>query len=188
MKKLIWGVVALGVVVAGFFAFNAYIYNEKQGEGLPADYREVMFWISGEPVVLEDGVAEAYTALGGESKTTIRYFGNEVAHDIDGDGVDDVVFLISQETGGSGTFFYAVGALKRTGGYEGTHAVLIGDRISPQSTTAGEGRQIIVNYADRAPGEPFTTAPSVGKSLYLLLDPETREFGEVVQDFEGETR
>ncbi len=46
---------------------------------------------------------------------------------------------------------------------------------------------IVVNYADRAPGESFVTPPSVGKSLWLLLDPKTMQFGEVAQNFEGET-
>ena len=45
---------------------------------------------------------------------------------------------------------------------------------------------IVVNYAERVPGEPFTTQPSIGKSIWLLLDPETMQFGEVAQNFEGE--
>ena len=110
-----------------------------------------------------------------------------MSHDIDGDGLEDMVFLITQDTGGSGTFFYAVGALKRDGGYEGTHAVYIGDRIAPQSTEKGEGRQIVINYADRKPGEPMSARPSVGKSLRLLLGLDSLEFGEVVQNFEGES-
>lgn len=188
MRKIFIGIVGIAILIGGFFALNSYIYKEKQGEGLPKDFRDVTFWVSGEPVTLVNGVAQAQTALGGASITTIRYFGNEIIHDIDGDGIDDVVFLITQETGGSGTFFYAVGALKRDSGYTGTHAVYVGDRIAPQNISKGEGRQVIVNYADRAPGEPFTTPPSVGKSLYLLLDPKILEFGEVVQNFEGESR
>ena len=45
---------------------------------------------------------------------------------------------------------------------------------------------IVVNYADRAPGEPFTTQPSVGKSIWLKLDPQSRQWGTVEQNFEGE--
>jgi len=45
---------------------------------------------------------------------------------------------------------------------------------------------LVVNYADRKTGEDFTIAPSVGKSIYLKLDPKTSQFGEVVQNFEGE--
>jgi heat shock protein HslJ len=36
------------------------------------------------------------------------------------------------------------------------------------------------------PGEPMTALPSVGKSIWLKLDPLTMQFGEVVQGFEGE--
>lgn len=116
MKKIFIFLIVLAVLIGGFFALNSYIYKEKQGEGLPKDFRDITFWVSGEPVTLVNGVAQAQTALGGASITTIRYFGNEVTHDIDGDGVEDVVFLITQETGGSGTFFYVVGALKRDEG------------------------------------------------------------------------
>lgn len=186
-KIVIGGGVVLVLLFGCFYAFNSYIYNEKQGEPV-TNYKEVTFWVSGEPVTLVDGVAQAYTDLGGESITTIRYFGNEAYQDLDGDGDEDVVFLITQETGGSGTFFYLVGALKEDDGYIGTHAVYIGDRIAPQTTNKGEGREVVVNYADRAPTEPFSTQPSIGKSLYLLLDPQTLEFGEVLKDFEGESR
>lgn len=189
MRKYLLAIAGIAVVlVGGFYALNSYIYSEKQGEGLPYDPKQALFFVSGEPVELRDGVAQAVTDLGGASATTIRYFGNELSHDIDGDGVEDVVFLVTQETGGSGAFFYAVGALKREDGYLGTHAALIGDRVAPQTVEAGEGRAVVVNYADRAPGEPMSAQPSVGKSLTLLLDPATLQFGEVVRDFEGESR
>jgi heat shock protein HslJ len=45
---------------------------------------------------------------------------------------------------------------------------------------------IVVNYADRAPGEGFASPPSIAKSIWLKLDPATLEIGEVVQDFAGE--
>jgi hypothetical protein len=181
-----FGLLVAIALVGGYFALQTR--NEGQEEVLAQDFKEVTFTISGTPVTLKDGVAEARTALGGESKTVIRYFGNTLTHDIDGDGEEDVFFLITQETGGSGTFFYAVGALQRDGGYIGSQAVYLGDRIAPQTTGPGEGRIVIVNFAERAPGEPMTARPSMGRSLYLLLDPETLEFGEVVQDFEGEER
>lgn len=177
MKSLISIAVVVAVLIGGFYALNSYIYSEKQGEGLPSDFREAMFWVSGEPVTLVDGSAMARTDFGGDGLTTIRYFGNELAHDIDGDGEEDTVFLITQETSSGVVHFYMVGALAKDGGYAGTQAVYIGEGISPQSTDAGSGRQVIVNYADKQ---------SVGRSLYLLLDAETLEFGEVVQNFEGE--
>ena len=33
----------------------------------------------------------------------------------------------------------------------------------------------------------MSAQPSQGKSLYLKLDPDLMQFGEVVQDFEGES-
>jgi hypothetical protein len=105
--------------------------------------------------------------------------------DIDGDGDEDVVFLVSQDGAGTGTFFFLVGAIKEDLGYRGTEAVYIGDRIALQTTEFRDGL-IVVNYVDRAPGEPFSAIPSVGKSLYLKYDSQSQSFGEVVQDFEGE--
>ncbi len=186
MKNILRILGLIIILIGAFFALNSYIYNEKQGD-LPQDFKEVTFSLSGEPVTMKDGIATVPTTLGGASISTLRYFGNELTHDIDGDGKDDVVFLITQESGGSGTFFYLVGALKRDTGYIGTQAVLIGDRISPQTTEKGGGRIVIVNYAERKAGEPMTTSPSVAKSLYLLLDTQTLAFGELVQNFEGES-
>lgn len=188
MKTLYTFVVVVIVLILGFFLVNTYIYNEKQADNdyLPVSHKEAAFTISGESVVLIDGVAEVVTSLGGESKTMVRYFGNEAYGDIDGDGDEDVAFLVTQETGGSGTFFYLVGALKEESGYRGTQAMLIGDRVAPQTTEYKEGL-VLINYAERAPGEPMTTPPSMGRSLYAKYSPDTNDFGEVVQDFEGES-
>jgi hypothetical protein len=121
-----------------------------------------------------------------------RYFGNEFNTDLDGDGRIDVVFLITQETGGSGLFFYAVAALNTPEGYRGSDGYFLGDRIAPQtidlSTMPRHDRVISVNYAVRAPGESMTTAPSVGKSAFLKLDAERMQWGVVEPDFEGESR
>lgn len=188
MNKLSLYALATAMLVFGFFALNHYVDREKRADGPPRDFRDVTFHVSDEPVTLVDGEAQAYTALGGESLTTIRYFGNELAHDLDGDGRQDMVFLITQETGGSGTFFYLVGALRRENGYLGTHALYLGDRIVPRTIDAEEGRQIVVTYSERAPGEPFTASPSVAKRTHLVLNLETRHFGEVIPDFEGDVR
>ena len=73
-----------------------------------------------------------------------------------------------QETGGSGTFYYAVAALSGVGGVRGTNGVLLGDRVAPQNVGIVAGT-LVVNYADRRPGEPMTEPPSEGKSLVLVV-------------------
>lgn len=194
-KLLILGVV-VAVLVGGFFILNSYVYNAKQPVAA-ADYKDAEYVIEGERVKLEDGVSETEAAPGSAAKVVTRYFGNEVRHDLDDDGREDVAFLITQETGGSGVFFYLVAALNTPDGYVGSHAFFLGDRIAPQTTEIDEGKTsrgtnrqnvIVVNYAVRLPGEPFTARPSLGKSTWLKLDPATMQFGEVAQNFEGESR
>jgi hypothetical protein len=192
MKKLLIGIVAaLVVLIAAFFAFNSYIYNQKQAVGVP-DYKDAEYRIGNASIKLTDGFAETEAAPGSASKITTRYFGNEYKTDLNSDGREDVVFLVTQETGGSGTFYYAVAALNTERGYVGSDGYLLGDRIAPQNTGMSPNPQhqdvIVVNYADRAAGEPMTARPSVGKSVYLKLDTSTMMLGIVEPDFEGESR
>ncbi|MDP3207563.1 MAG: hypothetical protein Q8M65_00300 [Rhodoglobus sp.] len=119
-------------------------------------------------VTLVGGMAETAAAPGSASRVTTRFFGNEAKGDLNGDGNEDIAFLLTQDGGGSGTFFYVVVALRTDDGYTGTNAVLLGDRIAPQ-TTEIHGTELIVNYAERAPDEPMTTPPSIGVSKYLKV-------------------
>ncbi len=185
-KYLVGLLVLLAGGAAGFFAFNSYIYTEKQGDGgLFGDLRDGLYYISGEPIQLTGGISVLPAAEGAASAITTRYFGNESRGDIDGDGDEDVAFLLTQEGGGSGTFFYLAAAIREGERFRGTNAMLIGDRIAPQTTEFRDGL-VIVNYADRAPSEPMTARPSYGKSLYAKYSTDTNDFGEVVQNFEGE--
>lgn len=177
MKNIyIYGLVAVLVAIVGFFALNAYIYNEKQApDGEEAEYKKIAYSIDGQTV-----------SLGSE----VRYFGNELFTDINNDGRDDVVFLVTHDAGGTGTYFYVVAALSTEVGYVGSEGYLLGDRIAPQTTVVSQDPQhhnvIVVNYADRAAGEPMTTAPSVGKSAYLKLDIDSMQWGIVDATFSGE--
>jgi len=142
--------------------------------------------IDGQPVTLVDGMSEAQLVPEAASRVVTRYFGNELRHDLDGDGDEDLVFLLTRETGGSGVYYYVVAALATPGGPVGSHGLLLGDRIAPQSIDAGSQGTVTVNYAERANGDSFTVPPSVARSLWLRFDPATRQFGELVRDFEGE--
>jgi hypothetical protein len=142
--------------------------TSTQTSSVGASPRDTTYIIEGREVTLVDGFAEVEAAPGSASKVTTRYFGNEATADLDGDGLDDVGVVLTQESGGSGTFFYAVVALQTADGYVGTNGILLGDRIALQSTEIRDG-VLIVNYADRAAGEPFTTPPSVGTSRSLKV-------------------
>lgn len=131
-------------------------------------YLDISYEINGERVILKNGVSQVEVMPGSAAKKITQYFGNEAVGDLNGDHRKDVAFLMTQTTGGSGTFFYVVAALQTESGYEGTNAVFLGDRIAPQSTLIIND-QVVVNFTDRKPDEPFTTPPSIGKTLYLKL-------------------
>ncbi len=176
---------AIGVV-AGVFVLKHSLYASQEPIRTGKGHLDAEYVIAGSRIRLSDGVSEIDRVPGSTTRTVTRYFGNELMHDLDGDGREDVVFILTQETGGSGVFYYVVGALDRPGGYIGSHGLFLGDRIAPQTMEARPRNMIIVNYADRAPGQSFTVPPSIGKSMWLRFDAETLQFGEVVQNFEGE--
>jgi hypothetical protein len=192
-KIVIFSIIFLLTIVLVLSLNNKNSITEDQR----FNFSDGTYFINGQKVTLKNGVSETPTAPDSSSKTITRFWGNEIRHDLNNDGIEDVVFLLTQETGGSGTFYYVVARINTTSGPIGSEGVLLGDRIAPQTTEIDEGlttngtnRQnvIVVNYADRNPGEPMTTQPSLGKSIWLKLDTETMQFGEVAQNFEGETK
>lgn len=180
------------IVVIGAVAYITYFDDLFTDDTWQApDYKNAAYSIDGQLVQLMDGSAEMETVPDSALKTITRYFGNDLVTDLNDDGRDDVVFLLTQETGGSGTFYYAVAALNTFDGYVGSDGYLLGDRIAPQtieeSSNPRHKNVIVVNYADRAPGESMTARPSVGESVYLKLDLEHMQWGIVEPDFEGES-
>ena len=188
------GATVIVAVVALVGGCSSNSENQPQGQAaVPgSEYRNAEYVIEGQRIKLADGLAEAESSPGSASRIVTRYFGNELKTDLNDDGREDVVFLLTQQRGGSGTFFYAVAALKTEAGYLGSDGYLLGDRIAPQTTAVSRNPRhenvIVVHYSDRRPDEPMTSQPSVGKSVYLKLDAETVRWGIVVQDFEGESR
>jgi len=180
------------ILIVGSLILHQRSMKEHTDIVAPPDYKNISYTIDGEKVDLMNGVAETEAAPGSASKTVTRYFGNVLHTDLDSDGQEDVVFLLTQETGGSGTFFYVVAARKTAQGYEGSDGYFLGDRIAPQTIEESQdpdhANVIVVNYADRNADEPMTATPSVGKSVYLKLDTARMQWGIVLPDFEGESR
>jgi membrane-bound inhibitor of C-type lysozyme len=129
--------------------------------GVFEDYKNGTYRFNEKTVTLYDGLSEVSEIPDSETKVVTKYFGTETKGDVNGDGLDDVVFILTQNSGGSGTFYYATVALAGKGGYTGTNALLLGDRISPQTIEIKDA-VMHVNFADRAPNEPLSAVPSVG--------------------------
>jgi hypothetical protein len=165
MKRITITLVVLIAVGAGI-----YLLARTPARQASFDGKNSTFTVDGNPVTLVNGIAETSAVPGSALKIVTRYFGNEAAGDLDGDNLEDAAFLVTQETGGSGLFYYAVVALKTKEGYKTTNAFLIGDRIAPQSSyIPANSRELQVNYAERKPGEPMTAQPSVGAVKLLKV-------------------
>ncbi|MFA5934546.1 MAG: META domain-containing protein [Candidatus Paceibacterota bacterium] len=192
MKKILLIIISLFILLAiiilglGIYKFNFTNKDIYLSNGRQINTYDGTYIINGEKVTLKNGISVKEITPRSASKIITRYFGNEVKGDFDGDGREDTAFILTQETGGSGIFYYVVARLNTINGIIGSQGLFLGDRIAPQTTALGKGKIIIVNYADRKSGESFVIQPSFGKSLYLLLDTKTLQFGEVVQNFEGE--
>jgi hypothetical protein len=187
------GTVIVAVVVfAGGCSSNSGSQPQGPAAAPETEYRNAEYTIEKQRIKLADGLAETAPSPGSASRVVTRYFGNELKTDLNGDGREDVVFLLTQQRGGSGTFFYVTAALNTKAGYLGSDGYLLGDRIAPQTIEVSRKTRhkdvVVVHYRDRGPGEPMTAQPSVGKSVYLKLDAGAVRWGVVVPDFEGESR
>lgn len=130
------------------------------------------YTIENQPVKLVNGKASTEAAPGSATRIETAMFGSPISGDVNSDGRADAAVIIVQNPGGSGTFYYVAVALNLPTGTQGTNAILLGDRIAPQTLEIQNGK-IIANYADRKPGQSFSTQPSVGVSKYITLNGTT---------------
>lgn len=137
------------------------------------DPKNTTYIVEGKSVTLSNGLSELESVPGSASKIVTRYFGNEAYGDADGDDDNDLVFLITQSTGGTGEFYYAAVAYRTPTGYKLSNTFFVGDRIAPQSTEVKEdSKEIHINYTERRKGDPMSAEPSVGSTLILKLTDE----------------
>jgi hypothetical protein len=81
-------------------------------------------------VQLINGRSEVEPAPGSAAKVVTQIFGNEATGDLDGDDVADTAFVLTQSSGGKGTFYYVAVARKSGDGWTGTNAILL--QVDPE--------------------------------------------------------
>jgi len=164
----IFAVFLLAVLILNSFMTKLKNSSNHAPASLSSDFKDSTYIIDGKAVTLRNGVSVSDVSVDSSSETITRFFGNEAIGDLNNDGKDDVAFILTQEGGGSGTFYYGAVALESDKGYIGLNTILLGDRISPQTTEISDGK-VTFNYADRNINDPMTTPPSVGVSRYLKV-------------------
>ena len=100
-----------------------------------------------------------------------QYFGNEVAGDLNGDGVSDIAFIISRVDPDRGTLYYLVSSLTTDKGHVGTNLLYLGDKVEPKVISITDGI-IGVTYVDHT-GKPIKSATStieVTKVFYAHVE------------------
>ena len=165
------------VALVGFLRFNftngGDDLHDARGPGPSADVKNLAITIDHQTFTMSNGLAAREAAPGSATQNTVRIIGEPVWGDADRDGHLDAALLIENDPGGSGTFYYAVLAFNDSGRYRATNALLLGDRIAPQTVDFLDGR-FVYNYAARGPGEPMTARPSVQKTLWIRFDKASR--------------
>ena len=168
-------ILAVGIVLvalAGFLRFNVTDGGDVLGAsdpGSPTDVKNLAVTIDGQVFAMSDGFAASEAAPGSATQNTVRIVGEPVWGDVDRDGHLDAALLIANDPGGSGTFYYAVLAVGDSGIYSSTNALLLGDRIVPQTVNFLDGR-FVYNYQARGPEEPMTARPTVQSSLWIRFN------------------
>jgi len=118
--------------------------------------------IEEQSILLEDGYSEMEQAPGSASKLITQMLGEPVYGDVNNDGIDDIVLVLTQQGGGSGTFFYLALITDET------QTKLAGDRIIVQDITMGDNF-VEMMALDRELNEPMTAEPSVPKIVRIEL-------------------
>jgi hypothetical protein len=170
IRNLVAGTVIVALLAACTnAATDSAPARQKSAPASPAtDPLNATYIIGDEAIRLSAGRAERQAAPGSAAMIATAVFDTPVFGDLDGDGGDDAALLLVQQPGGSGTFYYVAAALAAGGIYQGTNAVLLGDRIAPQTLAIRNG-VIVASYADRRPDEPMATPASVGRSEYFTV-------------------
>ncbi len=134
-----------------------------------------------EPIQLTDGTYEGEPFVeGGASRPTVTFIEPYAFGDLNGDGVDDAVVLLVENSGGSGSFVYMAAVLNQGGKPENVDTVLLGDRAQVQSLTIADG-QINVTMVTHGPDDPMCCPTQEAEQTYELQENKlVQTAGEVI--------
>jgi len=188
LKQIVVFLTAIIIIAAiGLLAYWPINKTEpvKEIEKAVLEPKNGTYIVEGKSITLKDGYSEETIVEDSASKLITRYFGDDIKADFNNDEIEDTAFILTQDSGGTGIFYYVTALLSKGESFIGTNAILIGDRIAPQNIEFNNS-MLVVNYTDRKPGEPFVTQPSVGTSKYFkVIDNSLKEIELLMQEPEA---
>jgi hypothetical protein len=170
IHRLLWGISAVLMTAASILLLvgDGKIAVREKIE-TATDPINGTYLINGMKITLHNGSHEMEAAPGSATKIKTRLHGPLVSANLNDDSQEDAALILIHDPGGSGTFYYVAAAVNVDGLYQGTNAVLLGDRISPQNLQVRHGL-ISASYYDRRSEEPMIVPPSVARSKHLIIE------------------
>jgi heat shock protein HslJ len=140
------------------------------------------FGIYDEPVTLASGTYEGPPLVaGGASRPRVELIEDlTISGDLDRDGNDETVVLLSESSGGSGTFTYLAALARRGSGVENVATVGLGDRVQIREWHL-EDDAVVVSLVESGP-EDAACCPSRLVTRRWILDGDSLQEGPMVSD------
>lgn len=123
-----------------------------------------------EPVTLTDGSFEGEPFVeGGASRPTVQLTDVVAMGDLNGDGIDDGAAILTESSGGSGTFYYLAALIDEAGEFTNVATTLLGDRTRIESMRIEEGT-IVVELVTHGPDDALCCPTQEEIHTYELID------------------
>ena len=176
---------AITLLLVGCLGAKKLETEPESLERLKSDPLNTTYTIGNHPVSLVDGRSEEPAAPNSGGKIITQVQNAPLFADMNKDGIDDAVLILTQSTGGSGTFYYVAAAIATPTGYKGTGGHFLGDRIKPQRIEI-LGSKARIHFLARSSEESFADDPTVAQRMDIMYVAEDQRLAEVAIDFEGE--
>jgi hypothetical protein len=147
------------------------------GEPAAIDPLNSVVTIEGTAIALTGGRSALPMAPGSAAVLRTQVLGTAATGDLDGDGDEDAVLWLVQETGGSGTFHFLAATMREPEEFVGTTAVFLGDRLRRTGLLIDK-RVVVASLLTRHDREPMASAPSVPeRRFFTTTESGLREAG-----------
>lgn len=123
-----------------------------------------------EPVTLTDGSFEGEPFVeGGASRPTVQLTDVTAMGDLNGDGIEDGAVILTESSGGSGTFYYLAAVIDEAGEFSNVSTTLLGDRTRIESLRIEE-ETIVVELVTHGPDDALCCPTQEEIRTYELID------------------